>query len=154
MIDIIKRTTLMVRDANAAAKWYATVFGMRRWMDVPFTLSGEQLAVGKKGDQTRLIIMQAEHDVIGMIGLLEWLEPKQQFPAEVPTRISFGAPIFVVAAVDCRATTERARASGSNVYCEPYAWTVTGANGQPKSMIGASFFDLDGYFYEVNETLT
>ena len=40
MVDIIKRTTLMVRDANAAAQWYATVFGMRRWMDVPFTLSG------------------------------------------------------------------------------------------------------------------
>ena len=100
MVDIIKRTTLMVRDANAAAQWYATVFGMRRWMDVPFTLSGEQLAVGKKGDQTRLIIMQAEHDVIGMIGLLEWLEPKQQFPAQVPKQVSFGAPIFVVAAVD------------------------------------------------------
>jgi catechol 2,3-dioxygenase-like lactoylglutathione lyase family enzyme len=153
MIDIIKRTTLMVRDANAAAQWYATVFGMRRWMDVPFTLSGEQLAVGKKGDQTRLIIMQAEHDVIGMIGLLEWLEPKQQFPAQVPKQVSFGAPIFVVAAVDCRATTDRARAGGSHVHCEPRAWTVTGANGQPKSMIGASFFDLDGYFYEVNETL-
>jgi catechol 2,3-dioxygenase-like lactoylglutathione lyase family enzyme len=153
MSDIIKRTTLMVRNADTAAHWYENVFGMRRWMDVPFTLSGNQLAAGKRGDQTRLIIMQAEHDVIGMIGLLEWTDPQQDCPKELPTRIAFGAPIFVVAAKDCRASTEKARAMGSHIFCEPYPWTVTGAKGELKSMIGASFFDLDGYFYEVNETL-
>lgn len=48
MVDIVKRTTLMVRDADAAARWYETVFGMTRWMYVPFTLSGTQLAAGKR----------------------------------------------------------------------------------------------------------
>ena len=153
MTDIIKRTTLMVRDAESAAQWYAAVFGMTRWMDVPFTLSGTQLAAGQKGDQTRLIIMQAVDDTIGMIGLLAWLDPKMDAPADIPTRITFGAPIFVVQALDCRATTERARAAGSYIYCEPHDWTVTGADGQPKAMIGASFFDLDGYFYEVNQAV-
>jgi catechol 2,3-dioxygenase-like lactoylglutathione lyase family enzyme len=151
--DIIKRTTLMVRDAEAAARWYDHVFGMVRWMDVPFTLSGTQLAAGKKGDKTRLIIMKAADDQIGMIGLLEWIDPKQHAPAEIPKRIAFGAPIFVVAAQDCRATTDRARTAGSHIYCEPHDWTVTGADGQPKAMIGASFFDLDGYFFEVNQAL-
>jgi catechol 2,3-dioxygenase-like lactoylglutathione lyase family enzyme len=151
--DIIKRTTLMVRDAESSARWYEAVFGMTRWMDVPFTLSGTQLAAGKKGDQTRLIIMKAVDDVIGMIGLLEWVKPKQDAPTEIPTRIAFGAPIFVVAAQDCKATTDRARAAGSHIYCEPHDWSVTGADGQPKAMIGASFFDLDGYFFEVNQAL-
>ena len=113
MVDIIKRTTLMVRDAERAAHWYETVFGMSRWMDVPFTLSGTQLAAGKKGDQTRLVILKCDHDMIGMIGLLEWLDPKQDAPLELPTKIGFGAPIFVVAAKDCRASVERARALGS-----------------------------------------
>lgn len=152
-MDIVKRTTLMVRDVEAAANWYASVFGMTRWMDVPFTLSGRMLAVGSKGDQTRLVIMKAEHDVVGMIGLLEWLEPKQEAPVEIPKRVAFGSPIFVVAAQDCVATTERASAAGSHVYCQPHPWTVNGANGQPKQMIGASFFDLDGYFYEVNQVV-
>lgn len=153
MVDIVKRTTLMVRDAEAAAQWYASVFGMTRWMDTPFTLSGTQLAAGNKGDQTRLVIMKAEHDVIGMIGLLEWIDPRQETPAEIPRRIAFGAPIFVIAAEDCQATTARARAAGSHVYCEPHEWSVTGANGQLKTMIGASFFDLDGYFFEVNQVV-
>ena len=75
MTDAIKRTTVMVRDAEKAAQWYEDVLGMSRWMDTPFTLSGNQLASGRKGDQTRLVIMQAEHDEIGMIGLLQWIDP-------------------------------------------------------------------------------
>jgi catechol 2,3-dioxygenase-like lactoylglutathione lyase family enzyme len=153
MADIIKRTTLMVRNAEAAAQWYETVFGMTRWMDTPFTLSGGQIAAGKKGDKTRLIIMKCEHDFIGMLGLLEWTDPKMDAPAELPTRIAFGAPIFVVQAVDCAATVVRARGLGSRIHAEPLAWTVTGADGKPMDMIGASFWDLDGYFFEVNQRI-
>ncbi len=153
MVDIVRRTTLMVRDAEASARWYEQVFGMTRWMDTPFTLSGTQLAAGQKGDQTRLIIMKCAHDFIGMIGLLQWLDPPMAAPAEVPTRIAFGAPIFVVQAADCAATIERARALGSRIHCAPLAWTVTGADGRPADMVGASLFDLDGYFFEVNERL-
>ena len=154
MPDIIKRTTLMVRDAEKAASWYETVLGMTRWMDVPFTLSGEQLAAGKKGDQTRLVIMQAEHDTIGMIGLLQWVDPpREDIPAELPNEIGFGAPVFVVAAEDTRATVERARAAGSRIYGEPREWSVPGADGKVKDMLGASFWDLDGYFFEVNQVV-
>ncbi len=151
MTDILRRTTLMVRDAEAAAQWYETVFGMTRWMDTPFTLSGTQLAAGKKGDQTRLIIMKCEHDFIGMLGLLEWTDPKMKAPAVPSKRIAFGAPIFVVQAVECAATVERARSTGSRIHAEPLAWTVTGADGKAVDMVGASFWDLDGYFFEVNQ---
>lgn len=153
MRDIVKRTTLIVRDAERAAGWYADVFRMTRWLDMPFTLSGNQLAVGAKGDKTRLIIMQAVHDEIGMIGLLEWLEPKMEAPVELPRRIAFGAPIFVIAADNAVATCARAKAKGSRIHCEPIEWTVKGADGRLRDMIGASFFDLDGYFFEVNQLI-
>ena len=110
MTDEIKRTTFMVRDAEKAAQWYETVFGMTRWMDTPFTLSGNQLAAGQKGDKTRLVILKCKHDLIGMIGLLEWLDPKQDAPTTLPTKINFGAPIFVVASEDAAGAVERARA--------------------------------------------
>ena len=153
MTDEIKRTTLMVRDAEKAARWYEAVFGMTRWMDTPFTLSGNQLAAGKKGDRTRLVILKCNHDTLGMIGLLEWLEPKQDAPAELPTALSFGAPIFVVASQDAKGAVARARDLGSRIHCEPHEWTVTGADGRQKDMIGCSFWDLDGYFFEVNEVV-
>ncbi len=153
MADVIKRTTLMVRDAERAAAWYESVFGMTRWLDTPFTLSGQQLAAGQKGDRTRLVILKCEHDRIGMIGLLEWLEPKQDAPAELPTRIAFGAPIFVVAAQEAQACVDRARVLGSTIHSEPAPWTVTGADGRAKAMLGCSLWDLDGYFYEINQEL-
>lgn len=153
MADILKRTTVFVRDAERAADWYGQVFGMARWMDTPFTLSGTQLAAGQKGDQTRLIIMQAEHEAIGMIGLLQWVDPPLDAPTELPQRIAFGAPVFVMAVADCAVCVEQARALGSDIYCEPQPWDTTGADGKAKHFIGASFFDLDGYFFEVNQLL-
>lgn len=143
----------MVRDAERAANWYTEVFGLRRWMDTPFTLSGRQLATGERGDQTRLIIMAGEHDSLGMIGLLEWLVPRRAPEPAPSARLEFGMPIFVVSGDDANATCERARAAGSQIHCEPYCWTVTGADGRDKEMIGTSFFDLDGYFFEVNQVV-
>ncbi|MEZ5499153.1 MAG: VOC family protein [Steroidobacteraceae bacterium] len=151
MPDEIKRTTLMVRDAERAAEWYATVFGMRRWFDSEFVLSDGQLAAGEIGDRTRLIIMQCKHERIGMIGLLQWLDPPRPAPDNLPAQLTFGAPIFVVAAQDVRATTDRALAAGSRLHSSPHPWSVQGADGVTKHMIGASFWDLDGYFFEVNE---
>ena len=153
MPDILKRTTLMVRNAERASQWYQQVFGMTTWMDTSFTLSGTQLAAGNKGDQTRLVILKCEHETIGMIGLLEWLEPKQNAPQELPTAVTFGAPIFVVASNDARGTVERARALGSRIHSEPLEWSVAGADGVQKEMIGCSFWDLDGYFFELNQVV-
>lgn len=151
--DIVKRTTVMVRDAEAAARWYEAVFGMTRAMDTPFTLSGRQLAAGARGDRTRLVIMQGRDADLGAIGLLQWIDPPMDAPAEPAGRIAFGQPIFVVAAADCRATVERARAAGSRIHCEPVEWSVTGFDGREQRMLGASFFDPDGYFFEANERL-
>lgn len=120
-------------------------------MDTPFTLSGNQLAAGNKGDKTQLVIMKCEDDLIGMIGLLEWLDPKMDAPNELPKEIKFGAPVFVVASNDASAATERARKLGSRIHCEPHDWQVKGADGKQRDMIGCSFWDLDGYFYEVNQ---
>ena len=154
MGDIVKRTTLMVRDAEKAARWYEAVLGMTRWMDTPFTLSGTQLAAGNAGDRTRLIIMKAAHDEIGMIGLLQWVDPvRDDMPAELPREIPFGTPIFVVAGEDTRDTLDRARKAGSRIHCEAREWTVTGADGKQKDMIGGAFWDLDGYFFEINQVV-
>ena len=142
MTDQIKRTTLIVRDADKAAAWYETVFGMTRWMDTPFTLSGSQLAAGKKGDRTRLVILKAQHDLIGMIGLLEWLDPKIDAPDKLPTEITIGMPIFVVASEDARGALSRAQKLGSVIHSEPRDWTVTGADGKKKDMVCSRFLKL------------
>lgn len=153
MPNIIKRTTLMVRDAEAAASWYERVFSMVRWLDTPFTLSGIGLAAGQAGDKTRLVVMRCEDPVIGMIGLLEWVEPRMEAPEPPPRRVAFGAPIFVMSSTDVRNVHARAEAEGTHIHAAPYEWTFVDPAGVRKTMRACSLFDLDGYFYEVNETL-
>ncbi len=97
--------------------------------------------------------------VLGMTGLSAHAglfacgDPKMAAPAELPTEVAFGHPIFVVQSNDARGTLERARGLGSRIHCEPRDWQVTGADGKLKDMIGCSFFDLDGYFFEVNQVV-
>ena len=57
MNNIVKRTTLMVRDMDQSLAWYQNVLGMDVYYDKPFTLSGEGLAAGKAGDLIRLVIL-------------------------------------------------------------------------------------------------
>lgn len=152
MENILKRTTLIVRDAESSALWYANVFGMARWLDQPFMLSGQFLAAGEKGDKTRLIIMQCKDPLIGMIGLLSWDDPPRFKSEPVPTGVRPGVPIFVMASDDARGVYRRAKETGARIFSDPKERTVTGAKGETKHMVSCSLFDLDGYFYEVNQT--
>ena len=153
MNDIIHHTTLKVRDIEASARWYETVLGMVRYYDNEIVLSGNGLAAGQAGDRTHLIIMQAEDPVIGMIGLLQWIEPELAAPPEIPRTVTYGNPTFVVASDDVREAHRRAMALGTHVHAEPHDWSVEGADGMLKTFLGLSLFDPDGYFYELNQLL-
>jgi catechol 2,3-dioxygenase-like lactoylglutathione lyase family enzyme len=154
MKNIVRRTTLIVRDAKKSARWYEQVIGMTRFHEDEIVLSGEGMAAGGKGDRTYLIVMKCEHPDIGMIGLLEWVEPRLPAPKEIPTTVSYGNPTFVCSSDDCREVLRRAQEFGSHIHSEPHEWSVMGADGQMKRYVSVSVFDPDGYFYEFNQLLT
>ena len=153
MNNIIKRTTLIVRDMEKSKHWYEYVMGMSVWFDTEVELSGDGLAAGKAGDKTHLIILQAEDPVIGMIGLLQWIDPPLPAPEEIPTRVTYGNPTFVVASDDVTTMYERAQELGTHVHCPPREWSIKGQTGETKHFLGLSIFDPDGYFYEINQLL-
>lgn len=153
MASLVKRTTLIVRNIETSRRWYECVLGMRVWMDTDFELSGTGLACGKAGDKTHLTIMQSEDPKLGMIGLLQWLDPPLPAPDEVPTTVGFGNPIFVVEAEDAVQSCEAARSLGTHIHAEPHEWSVTGHDGRIKHFISVSLFDPDGYFFECNQVV-
>lgn len=153
MANTIKRTTLIVRDIEKSVTWYQQVMGMSVWMDTDFTLSAEGLAAGKAGDVTHLTIMQANDPVIGMIGLLQWVDPPMPAPDEIPKTVTYGNPTFVVEAEDARASYEAARHLGTHIHSAPHEWSTRGHDGRMKHFLSVSLFDPDGYFYECNQVL-
>lgn len=152
MNSVIKRTTLIVRDIERSLAWYQHVLGMEVYYDQPVTLSGIGMAAGKAGDVTRLVILKCEHAEIGMIGLLQWLDPELEAP-EIPTAVTYGMPTFVCGTDDCAALHRRATEQGARIHAEPHEWSVLGADGTTKYFVGCSLFDPDGHFYEVNQLL-
>ena len=151
MTNIIKRTTLIVRDMDTAKRWYEKVLGMTVYYDDEVVLSGVGMAAGKAGDRTHLIIMQADDPEIGMIGLLQWVDPPLPAPAEIPTSVGYGNPTFVVRSDNARAAWEAAKKLGTHIHADPHQWSIKGADGKMKHFVSIGIFDPDGHFYELNQ---
>lgn len=151
MQNILKRTTLIVRDAGRSTRFYRDVLGFTVWYDDEIVLGGIGLAAGKRGDRTRLIIMKAQDPVIGMIGLLQFTEPTLPAPGVERTRLGIGDVVFVMQTDDVRAVHGRLVEWGARIHAEPHDFKVRGADGVEISMSTLSFWDPDGYFFEINE---
>ena len=150
----VKRTTLIVRDIEVSSKWYEEVLGMSLYYDDTITLGGKGMAAGKKGDVTHLKIYKCSDPVIGMIGLLQWIDPELPAPEEIPTKVDYGNPTFVVDTNNVDEVYKKALALGTHIHSEPHEWSVRGADGNMINFITLSVFDPDGYFYEINQRLT
>ena len=148
--NIVKRTTLIVRDAGRSLAFYRDVLGMTVWYDDEIVLGGVTLPVGASGDRTRLVIMRAQDPVIGMVGLLQFTEPALPVPAE-RTTLGIGDVVFVMQTDDVEAVHVRLQAWGARIQAAPHAFEVRGADGALLRMTTLSFWDPDGYFFEINQ---
>ena len=151
--NIVKRTTLIVRDIQESRRWYEYVLGLSTWYDSEFILSGIGLAAGKAGDKTHLMILKCDDPDIGMIGLLQWIDPVMPAPP-IEYSVGYGKPTFVIGSRDAELTHSRAVELGTKVHAEPHNWSTLGANGKMKHFIGLSIFDPDGHFFECNQLLS
>lgn len=147
---LVKRTTLIVRDVNRSVAFYRDVLGLSVWYDDEIVLSGTGLAAGGKGDRTRLVIMKADDPVIGMIGLLEFTEPRLPEPA-TRTRLGIGDTVFVLQGKNVASVHQRAIDFGVRIHAAPHRFEVRGADGRMISMTSLSLWDPDDFFIEYNE---
>lgn len=153
MKTVVRRTTLIVRDMSVAARWYEQVLGMTRYYDDMYTLGGVGFAGGKEGDITHLVIMQGDDPEMGMIGLLQWVTPPLPAPAEIPTRVTYGNPTFVLGTDDCDEAWRRATALGTPIHAEPHEWDVKGPQGDTLHFRSVALFDPDGHFFQLNQPI-
>jgi catechol 2,3-dioxygenase-like lactoylglutathione lyase family enzyme len=151
MPNIVKRTTLIVRDLDRSLAFYRDVLGFSVWYDDEIVLSGVGLAAGAAGDRTRLVILQAQDPVVGMIGLLQFTSPPLPALAGERTRLGIGDVVFVVQTDDLAGVYRRLVDCGARIFAPPHEFRVRGADGADLCMTSLSCWDPDGYFYEINE---
>ena len=150
MANLVKRTTLIVRSIDRSLAFYRDVLQFSVWYDDSITLSGVGLAAGSRGDTTRLVIMKAEDPVVGMVGLLEFTEPRLAEPPR-RERLGIGDVIFVMQGDDVQGVHRRALAFGARIHAPPHRFDVRGADGDMLSMTSLSLWDPDDYFIEFNQ---
>ena len=149
---VIRRTTLVVRDVAVSREFYTAVLGLQVWYDRPFTL-GDFGVPGDAGDATHLVILKAQDPVVGMLGLLQFVDPPKPAPVRVRDTLGIGDVVLVIQCGDADAIHAALRARGAHVARPPSEFEVPGADGQSIRMRGLSFFDPDGYFIEANQRL-
>lgn len=149
---IIRRTTLVVRDVAVSRDFYTSVLGLEVWYDHPFLL-GDFGVPGETGDSTHLVILKARDPVIGMLGLLQFVDPPKPVPLRVRDTVGIGDVVLVMQCASADALHAALVARGAAVTRPPSDFDVRGADGRTIRMRGLSFFDPDGYFIEANQRL-
>jgi predicted enzyme related to lactoylglutathione lyase len=152
-MNLLKRTTFIVEDANEAARFYEFVFGWQRWYDQRLTADRRFPPTGSGKDaEAHLVILESSDPVVGKLGFLQYLDsPFESAPATPRTRVRAGEPILVVATQDVDGVSERAVAAGASVVTSPVDWTVPApAGGQSIHLRSVSLFDPNGIYLEVS----
>lgn len=152
-MDLLKRTTFIVEDADAAAHFYETVFGWTRWYDQRLLADRRFPPTGSDKDaEVHLVILETSDPVIGKLGFLAYADAPFEFdPPEPRSRVQPGEPILVVATKDVDGVHERAVAAGATVVTPPVDWTVPApAGSRTIHLRSVSLFDPNGIYLEVS----
>jgi catechol 2,3-dioxygenase-like lactoylglutathione lyase family enzyme len=154
----IKRTTLIVRDIQASVEFYTQIMGLKVWYDQEMEVGGQVLPAGEPGARVRVAILQGNDPEVGMLGVMQYLDPRIADPGPYATHIGTGTAMLVAGAEDVNVIAARMRDAGDRfghtVHCPPQHDEVPGADGQTIVLTTMSFFDPDGYFYELNTRQT
>ncbi len=146
----LRRTTLVVRDIDRSLPLYRDALGLRVIYDQK--LGGP---VGPDGQltapTTRLVLLRANDDFIGMLGLMQRLNVVEPVAEPVFRKAQPGGLILVFNVRDLEARFERIRATPHVTVAEapqPIDYPAPGGGVIP--VIFSAVWDADGNFVELN----
>ncbi len=148
----LRRTTLVVRDIDRSLPLYRDALGMTVIYD---QLIGGTDAAGKPTPPTvRLVLLRANDDFIGVLGLMQRLNPSEAPPPPVFRKAQPGGLILVFNVRDLESRFARI-ASAPNVKVSeaptPIEYPAPGGGVIP--VLFSAVWDADGNFIELNRIL-
>lgn len=149
---ILRRTTVMVADAERAASFYANVFGWSRFYDNKL-IADARFPPAADGDaRAHLVIMKVEDSHIGMLGLMQYLEDDIGDARDHGReKLGRGDFVLMVESDDPDGIYERAIANGARGVSPAIDWAVPHYDGVGEILLRtSSFFDPDGTYIEVS----
>ncbi len=149
----VRRTTLVVRDIDKSLPLYRDALGLKVVYDQ--LIGGGKDKDGKAIPPTiRLVLLRANDQFIGAIGLMQRLNQPMLPPPTDFKKPNAGGMIIVINAKDLETRWEKIRSTPNiKVDTEPYRIEYPGPNNTVIPVLFSSVFDPDGNFIEINKLL-
>ncbi len=148
-----RRVTMMARRMEPALQIYRDILGMEVYYDQEIDVTGTGVPTGVSGARARLVILKCNDPYIGMLGLLQYVDPPlpPPLPRPEPNRVRAGEIVFVMHHEDVDGVYEQLKdIEGVQIVSEPIISEYPKGDGVIR-VKGMSFFDPNGYFLEVNQ---
>ena len=148
----LRRTTLVVRDIDRSLPLYRDALGMKVIYD---QLIGGTDADGKPTAPTvRLVLLRANDDFIGVLGLMQRLNPTETPPPPVFRKAQPGGLILVFNVRDLETRfAQISTAPNVRVSEAPMRIEYPAAGGGVIPVLFSAVWDADGNFIELNRIL-
>jgi catechol 2,3-dioxygenase-like lactoylglutathione lyase family enzyme len=149
----IRRTTLVVRDIDKSLPLYRDALGLKVVYD-QLIGGGKNTDGSVKPPSVRLVLLRANDQFIGVLGLMQRLNQPALPPLTEFKRPNAGGMIMVINAKDLEARWEKIKTTPHiKVDTEPYRIEYPGPNNTTIPVLFSSVFDADGNFIEINKLL-
>ena len=150
----VRRTTLIVRDVDRSLAFWRDALGLQVVYDEVIVRPGLRDQPPGTERRMRLALLRANDDFVGVIGLLEYQQPRLADPGLDYERPGLGEVIIVVNAQDLEQRFEKARVvAGVRVGSEPAVIEYPSPEGGTIPVLVSVLYDPDGYFVELNKLL-
>lgn len=149
-----RRVTMMVHHMEPALTIYRDILGMDLHYDQEIVVSGKGLPTGEPNAKARLVILKCNDPYIGMIGILQYIDPPLPAPPPRPSpnRVQAGETIFVMQSENVEEVFQKLKGvEGVKIVAEPHVTEFPRGDGGVFRVEGISFFDPNGYFIELNQ---
>jgi catechol 2,3-dioxygenase-like lactoylglutathione lyase family enzyme len=147
----VRRVTLVVRDVDRSLAVYRDALGLRVVYDQ--LIGGGTGADGRPTPPTiRLVLLRANDDFVGLIGLMQRLDETPPPPPAPQRRAGVGQPILVINAKDLETRFPRLAATpGVRVSQAPTPVEYPAPGGGMIPVLFSAIWDPDGFFVELNQ---
>jgi catechol 2,3-dioxygenase-like lactoylglutathione lyase family enzyme len=138
----LRRTTLVVRDVDKSLPLYRDTLGLKVIYDQVI------------GGTTRLVLLRANDDFIGVLGLMQRLNQTEEAPPPEFRRAQAGDPILVFNLKDLESRFERIRTTPYVTVADtPRLIDYPAAGGGVIRVLFSAVWDADGNFIELNRII-
>ena len=138
----LRRTTLVVRDIDKSIPLYRDALGMKVIYDQVI------------GGVTRLVLLRANDDFVGVLGLMQRLNLTEPTPPPTFHKAKPGEQILVFNLKDLDERFEKIRTTPNVTVSEPpKRIDYPGAGGSTIPVMFSAIWDADGNFIELNRIM-